>query len=388
MRGSWFRSFRNMDPEQQAFVSLPSKGRYALVGPPGSGKTNLLLVRAEVLAGTGEKNILIITYTKTLAEFIRSGIKMPENFQRSQVKTFHSWASEHIKEHLGFSPLERGEDFDDAARLKIAALLKQANEKVGAAKIYSAIFVDEAQDLTVDELESLLCLSDNICICGDERQGIYHKNGLEVISRLDLSKHKLDNHFRIGHEIAHVADRLMPPENPGDALSASVNYDIDLYGVSTAELHPYEPRAEQFQRMLNIIRVQVDSYPDDGIGIFCGRGESVAELRERFAETEFAERVNFYGIDRNAQFANGNRIHVMTLHSCKGTEFRAVHIFGIEELPNSNLQRTKLSYTGVTRAKTSLNAYRAGPTTVKIEHAFAKPKKFSLADLLPDTENS
>ena len=140
--------------------------------------------------------------------------------------------------------------------------------------------------------------------------------------------------------------------------------------------------------MLNLIRVQVDSYPDDGIGIFCGKGETVAELQERFEETEFAGQVNFYGLDRDAQFANGNRIHVMTLHSCKGTEFRAVHMFGIEELPNSNLQRTKLSYTGITRAKTTLNAYRAGPTTVKIEHAFAKPKKFSLADLLPDTENS
>lgn len=386
MQGSWFRSFKQMDEDQKSFVRLPAKGRYSLIGPPGSGKTNLLLVRAEVFAGTGEKNVLIITYTRTLAEFIRSGIKMPEHFQESQIKTFHSWALAHIREILGYSPIDREDDFDEKSRSRILEVLVSANERLGTRKIYSGIFVDEAQDLTSGELEALLSLSDNVCICGDERQGIYQRDGLVVAAKLGLSQHRLERHFRIGHKIARVADRLQPPDDGMKSLENSSNYDMKLYGESSAKLHPKESRDAQFIRMIELLRIQLDAYAGDCIGIFCGKTDSLHELRNRFNETDLSDTVSVYGVDSDARFTNGKRIHVMTLHSSKGTEFRAVHMFGIEELATPGLQRTRLSYTGVTRAKTSLNAYRASDTTVKLEHAFAEPAAFTLEDLLPDKD--
>ncbi|CAG9171637.1 UvrD-helicase domain-containing protein [Cupriavidus respiraculi] len=386
MQGSWFRSFKQMDEDQKSFIRLPAKGRYSLVGPPGSGKTNLLLVRAEVFAGSGEKNVLIITYTRTLAEFIRSGIKMPEHFQQSQIKTFHSWALAHIRDTLGYSPIDKEDDFDENNRLKILEALVEANERLGTKKIYSGIFVDEAQDLTAGELEALLSLSDNVCICGDERQGIYQRDGLSVADKLGLNQHRLDRHFRIGHKIARVADRLQPPDDGTKSLENSSNYDMKLYGESSAKLHPKESRDAQFTRMVELLRIQLDAYTGDSIGIFCGRTETLHELRARFNETDLSDTVSVYGVDSDARFTNGKRIHVMTLHSSKGTEFRAVHMFGIEELATPGLQRTRLSYTGVTRAKTSLNAYRSADTTVKLEHAFAEPAAFTLEDLLPDTD--
>lgn len=386
MHGSWFRSLKQMDEDQKSFVRLPAKGRYSLVGPPGSGKTNLLLIRAEVFAGSGEKNVLIITYTRTLAEFIRSGIKIPEQLQQSQIKTFHSWALAHIWEILGYSPIDKEDDFDEKNRFKILEALVKANERLGTKKIYSGIFVDEAQDLTAGELEALLSLSDNVCICGDERQGIYQRDGLAVADKLGLSQHRLDRHFRIGHKIARVADRLQPPDDGTKSLENSSNYDMKLYGESSAKLHQKENRDAQFSRMVDILRIQLDAYAGDSIGVFCGKIETLHELRNKFNETDLSETVSVYGVEPDARFTNGKRIHVMTLHSSKGTEFRAVHLFGIEELATRGLQRTRLSYTGVTRAKTSLNAYRSAETTVKLEHAFAEPAAFSLEDLLPETD--
>lgn len=386
MQSTWFRTFKQLDDDQKAFVRLPAKGRYALVGPPGSGKTNLLLVRAEVLAGSGEKDILIITYTKTLADFIRSGIRMPEHFQSNQVKTFHSWAVNHIFDSLGQFAIDRDGDFDDASRAKILEGLKLANAKVGNKKLYSGIFVDEAQDLTSDELEALLTLSENVCICGDDRQGIYQRDGLDVIDKQKLIRHNLTVHWRIGPKIARVADRLQPPEDGAKSLEDSCNYDVKLFGESNAKLHEREDRDAQFARMLNLIRIQLDAYAGESIGVFCGRIDTVREIKDRFNSTDLASIVVAYGVDEGANFTSGKRIHVMTLHSSKGTEFRAVHIFGVEELSNRGLRRTRLSYTGVTRAKTSLNVYRSGDTTVKLEHAFAEPRLFSLEDLLPDTE--
>lgn len=74
MKSSWWRKKNELSPEQIDFLNLPFKGRYSLIGPPGSGKTNLLLLRAQLIAGSGDKNILIITYANSLCDFIRSGI--------------------------------------------------------------------------------------------------------------------------------------------------------------------------------------------------------------------------------------------------------------------------------------------------------------------------
>ena len=208
MKSSWWRSRDELDEDQQNFITLPAKGRYALIGPPGSGKTNLLLLRAQYTAGIGERNILILTYTRALSDFIKSGINSLGLINADQIKTFHSWACSHILEHLGERAIPKGTDFDDEGRTQILEMLLEANNKLPGKRIYSAIFVDEAQDLTAGELEALLCLSDNICICGDDNQGIYRRNGLEVIKKLELTPHRLNRHFRIGQKIARAADRL------------------------------------------------------------------------------------------------------------------------------------------------------------------------------------
>lgn len=373
MKSSWWRKKNELVPEQIDFINLPPQGRYLLVGPPGSGKTNLLLLRAQFLAGNGEKNVLIITFTNSLCDFIRSGIGKSGHISASQVMTFHSWAGNYIIDQLGVSKKPKGSAFDDATRAEILEKLKEANSKRPSEKMYSAVFVDEAQDLSADELEQLLCLSDKICICGDDKQGIYYQDGLSIAEKLKLEKHELTSHFRIGQRIAQVADRLVPPPEGAAGLAARANYNEKLQGKSTAELHPKDSRDEQFAKMAELIRVQLVAFNDDNIGVFAGTNEAIAELKERFDETELASLVAYHGQEGGGSFSSDARIHVMTLHGSKGTEFRAVHIFAAEELHRFPLRRTKLAYTGITRARTALNVFRTGPTSTAIENAFAKP---------------
>jgi len=383
MNKSWWRSKNELDEDQKAFIQLPARGRYSLIGPPGSGKTNLLLLRAQFIAGMGERNVLIVTYTKALADFIRSGIGASGLILPSQVKTYHSWASSHILENLGHCPLSKGVDFDDAARLSILEMLRDANAKLPAKQLFSAIFVDEAQDLTADELEVLLSLSDNIAICGDARQGIYERNGLSAVEKLSLQPHTLKRHFRIGQKIAKVADRLMPPENPADSLEAMSNYDLKTQGESSVHMNPCIDRDEQFKKMLEKIKIQLDAFKDDTIGIFCGRRETLEDLHTRFSNTELAKQVYVHGVDEDSTFGGNKPIHVLTIHASKGTEFRAVHLFAVEELAGYPLNRRHLGFTAITRAKTALNAYRTGDTNQPLENAFAQPRHMELDDLFP-----
>lgn len=100
-----------MDQAQRDFIGLPIEGRYFISGPPGSGKTNLLLLRAEVTIGSGERDILFITYTRSLADFIRSGAVARGLIESHQIKTFHSWAYEHVLQHSGERFITKGRRF-------------------------------------------------------------------------------------------------------------------------------------------------------------------------------------------------------------------------------------------------------------------------------------
>lgn len=386
MNKSWWRSKEELDDDQKAFIKLPAHGKHSLVGPPGSGKTNLLLLRAQYLAGAGEKNVLIITYTNALADFIRAGITSSGHISPNQVRTYHSWASSHILENLDQRAVPEDSDFDDDVRKDILDLLNQANQNLPTKNLYSAIFVDEAQDFTTDELEALLCLSDNICICGDDRQGIYNRNGLDVADSLGLQKHVLKRHYRIGHRIAHVADRFMPPENEADSLENTSNYNPKVHGISSAKMHSCASRGEQFNKMLELIKIQLDAFKNDTIGIFCGKKESVNELRERFNATDISNLVCVHGIDKDMGFSDSYPIHILTMHSSKGTEFRAVHLYGAEELAKFPFIRTRLCFTAITRAKTALNVFRTGDTNPRLENAFSEPAHVELDDLFPGDE--
>ncbi|MFO2234303.1 ATP-dependent helicase [Pseudomonas aeruginosa] len=386
MNTSWWRNQKQMDQAQRDFIDLPIEGRYFVSGPPGSGKTNLLLLRAEVTVGSGERDILFITFTRSLADFIRSGAVARGLIENHQIKTFHSWAFEHVLHHLGERIVSKEIDFDESVRAQALAQIQEANTRRPSKNLYSAIFIDEAQDLSVGELRALLELSENVCICGDGRQGIYEQDGIQISELEGLENYHLDKHFRIGQAIAKVADRLMPPAEGAPTLEETCNYDPSIQGKSTAELHPCDTREAQFGMMLEKIRLQLDAFNGDSIGIFCPRQEDRVELRAKFDKTDLAGSVFVHGVDDQATFSSTKPIHVLTLHGCKGTEFRCVHIFGAEGLRYFPLNRTKLSYTGVTRAKTALNVYRSGPTTVKLENSFSQKRLFGLGNLLPEED--
>ncbi|PXV52085.1 UvrD/REP helicase N-terminal domain-containing protein [Dyella jiangningensis] len=329
MDTSWWISKDELDPAQQEFIKLPASGRYQLEGPAGSGKTNLLLLRAQFVAGQGEKNVLVITYTNALCDFLRSGLAGTGLIEGDQVRTFHSWAVGHIGRYLKTHLVEKGADFDEDTRAHAVELLKQANEKLPAKNIYSSIFVDEAQDLTVEELRCLLSLSENVCVCGDIKQGIYQRDGLDIAADMGLEKHTLTRHYRIGQRIAQVADRLLEPPSPAQSLEATSNYNPKIQGTPSAELHRCIDRDEQFSKLCELLAVQLVAFTGEKIGIFCGKRSTAAELAERFEGTEFEKNVCYHATDTDG-FASDARIHIMTMHSAKGVEFRAVHLFGIE----------------------------------------------------------
>jgi len=380
VEGSWWRDQSDLDDEQVKFIDLPQDGRYLLIGPPGSGKTNLLLLRAKYYYGQGLKNILVITFTKDLANFIRTGIGAKGYLPPEVVMTYHSWAARHVRDHLGPGSMGSGKEFSVESRDLLVDLVAKATEASVTKKMYDMILVDEAQDLSKEELTLLLALSDRVALAGDRKQGIYEQDGLTALTSLGLKTVALKYHYRIGPEICKVADKIIPPENADELLEKYCNYKEVDYG-SSATLDTYANLDAQYGELLDSVVNQLKAYPNDSIGIITPKNELIVELRNRFSTSVLANDIAYHDLDsEDHAFTSGKRIHVLTAHSAKGTEFRAVHIFATEKF-KFPLHHRELLYTAVTRAKTSLSAYRTGSVLGYIETAFAKPQHTKIADL-------
>jgi predicted NACHT family NTPase len=92
MEGSWWKDENDIKDEQKAIVNLAPSGKYLVLGPPGSGKTNLLLLRLKWLAASGKKNVLFLTLGRSLSEFIKTGVGAKKIIDADQIKTVMRWS--------------------------------------------------------------------------------------------------------------------------------------------------------------------------------------------------------------------------------------------------------------------------------------------------------
>lgn len=388
MEGAWWRQRQELDEEQEAVISLPFDGRYIITGPPGCGKTNLLLLRAAFMAKSGIKDQKVLTFGGVLSNFINTGKK---ELDSNQISTFASWAQRlcharvegfqerHETAGAGLSKRARFE----AQRASVARECLVALNATGyAPHTNEAIHADEVQDLMKDELRAIVKAAPRVTLAGDTRQSIYHGDAMELVPELGFIIKQLRTHYRIGKKIACVADRLYPPSTPGQSLEATTQYDEKKL-ESRAEHISSPNRVAQFEAMYNELRGQLRAYPNEALAILIPRVKCFAELREFFSETELEPQVTYHEGNDGAQFESEARIHVMTVAGAKGTEFRAVHLYACEEAQGPQ-DTHEFWYTAVTRAKTTLLAHSSPsspPVSAKLRSAFAQNERPTIDSL-------
>jgi superfamily I DNA/RNA helicase len=73
MTNTWWLKQGQLDTHQKNVFTLSITDDHLVKGPPGSGKTNLLLLRGKQLIGSNIPDVVVVVHTRTLQEFIRSG---------------------------------------------------------------------------------------------------------------------------------------------------------------------------------------------------------------------------------------------------------------------------------------------------------------------------
>lgn len=384
MQNSWWTKLEQMDADQKRFVGFDADGKHLLVGPPGCGKTNLLVMRARYIYGNGLKNVLVLTFTRALQDFIRTGVAERKYLGTDQIQTFKSWALTHCGIYAPdlMKSYDRNASFD-VQRNQLLEILKTANERIGGKNLYDAVLVDEVQDLLLDEIKLLMQLSERITVAGDTKQMIYETGQtVDALEPLGFIKTELKYHYRIGLSVADVADRALQPAEDAQKLRANSQYNEEEL-KSRSDLYECASRELQFETMYKTLELQLRSYPGEGLGVLVPRRFMVTELQEKFERTPLAKSIAYHTEDgAEHSFQSGKLIHVLPFKSAKGTEFRAVHLYGLEELKYPQVRR-ELIFMAVTRAKTALDGYHTGKILASVATAFAKQTPPpSLADLL------
>lgn len=387
MNKTWWVKPEELDEYQKNVISLPVEGSYLILGPPGSGKTNILLLRAKHMALAGYPNLCILVFNRTLQEFLSSGAE-EYKFTKSNIMTSFKFLIKLLEEHS--VPIKLRGNFEDD-RAELIKLADQLIKGKDFSNMFEVIFLDEAQDYLPEEIIIFHKMCKRLFAVADSRQKIYKgADPIETIKGVVNKVETLPYHYRNGQKICALADGISKATGSSKLLAKTSNYK-ETANPSKVEVIKCTDLNDQCKKILARLATQLKAYPDEYIGIICPRREEFVHVSQFFLNSSFREQINVQNAKDNLiKFNENKHIVISTLHSAKGLEFRALHIAGFEYMKNFGVQRN-MSFTGVTRAKTSLAVYYSDGLPPFFEQAYVNinrpPDMPTIENLFPKEEN-
>ncbi len=341
MLGTFWVSDKHLDIQQaDAVQNQPESSSFLVLGPAGSGKTNILLLRAKWYFLKSLSELRIIVFTADLRDFISLGCTqygVPTEVALTCTRFMRDILDEYaVVYHLT-------NDFS-TDRLMLAGKVQSLIDEHDISNLFDALLVDECQDYTDTELLIFRKLTKRLVLVADSRQSIYqitHTPGL-LEGLVNNSVISLKYHYRSGLRICSVADAILRDAINFKPIRGECKYD-ESGRPSSVSINKCESLAGQFDLILTKLAAQIDLYPDELLGVLFPKRDQVAAFEE--------------ALDGSSSVLEKNRIRVETMHAAKGLEFRAVHIAGCEALYKMGAIQKRLAYTSILRGKTSVNIY-------------------------------
>lgn len=197
--GTWLVPRQELTVDQLRAVELPTDQHQLFLGGPGSGKTQVLLHRADHFRRTLNipvDRIHIFVYTNVLKDYIRSALEilqLPENC----VSTLDAWCGEYYQDHIGrrlpWNKKAKTRDFLEIRR----GVEKHLRDRAGQPP-FDCVLVDEGQDLDTECYDILTRVSRHVTVCMDHNQQIYDSGSklADVLPKLGIRRQKLNSTLR------------------------------------------------------------------------------------------------------------------------------------------------------------------------------------------------
>jgi superfamily I DNA/RNA helicase len=351
MSNTWWKDEGELIKEQADILDFDLEKNLLIKGPPGSGKTNLLLLKANQFFLGDFPNLHIVVFGSVLRNFIQLGgsqYKFPADKIVTHARLFSRILDENDS-HVDTKGMKIME-----ARVARASALKALIDQGRVGAMYDALLLDEAQDYTSDEIRIFRALTNILVAASDVRQKIFAvDDSSEILEHCTDELYVLKYHFRNGRDICRLADAIMKGKPDHTPLLPYSNYDEGEY-PSKVFPRPGLNLQQQAEAIANQIVDQRIAYPNDLVGVLCPRNEEVDFIAAHLKTTALAKDITRCG---DEDFDAARNVWLSTMSGAKGLEFRAVHLAGLDFLANTGAVQRRLAFTGVTRAKTALSLY-------------------------------
>jgi Nuclease-related domain/AAA domain/UvrD-like helicase C-terminal domain len=359
-----------MDLQQQQIARTLGEGHRVIHGAAGSGKTMILVFRAQHLMPSArpDRPILVLCFNRALCDRIDAMLRQRGADERVQVRTFHSWCSDMVKTYQLAVPPQADRHAYYAA---MAASVERAIErKQVPAGQYTALLIDEAHDFEDAWLRMASRMvapqTNSLLVLYDDAQSIYQPKrrkfnfasvGIEARGRTSILRLNYRNTAEVMALAVHCARQLL--EGASGEPPASDD-DMPLVQPATAGRRGPMPvllqgRDEGEEAELVAERI-AQAYSEgvalDEVAVLAGARyllEPVARAlhKRRLAVQSMSTRkVHEFDWARPG-------VKLLTMHSAKGLEFPHVFVVGLQAMPlrhDTEETALRLLYVAMTRA--------------------------------------
>ncbi|MDZ4281689.1 MAG: 3'-5' exonuclease [Hydrogenophaga sp.] len=369
-----------MDLQQEQVARTLGEGHRVIHGSAGSGKTMILVFRAQQLAAAAQADrpILVLCFNRTLAQRIEGQLRLRGVDERVVVRTFHSWCQDMVRAYQ----LEVPKGLTGSAYFE--ALAETVNRSVATGLVpagqYTALLIDEAHDFEDAWLQMAARMvtpaTNSLLVLYDDAQSIYQKKrrkfnfssvGIQAQGRTSVLKLNYRNTAEVLALAMHCAQSLLSDRAETEDAVQSVlpatagrSGPVPVLMLARNAREEAELVAERIEQALAAGRTldevavlfRIKRHMDD----------VAAALRRRRIAVQSMNDPQFKAFDWSKP-----SVKLLTLHSAKGLEFPLVVVAALDAMPFKDEvieEEVRLLYVGMTRATHELVLSAAGPSAM------------------------
>lgn len=358
---------RVMDLQQEQLARSLGEGHRVIHGVAGSGKTLILGYRAERLAQSVNKPILILCYNESLARRIDAGMRAKSLQEKVKTHHFHQWCRAQLVAYNVGLP-EQGEGKDAFFADMVDRVIRAVERGQIPVAQYDAILIDEGHDFRPEWLKLVVQMvnpkTNSLLVLYDDAQSIYGNEkrkkfsfksvGIQAAGRTNILKinyRNTDAILRFARDIAHSI--LKPSDADDDGVPLLAPQSAGRPG-KTPEIVKLPNRFDEngfIAKRLKEAHRQGLAWRD--MALIC-RYNKELDQRGNVLDKLGIPTVSF----RDAAYSRQeDKVTLITMHSCKGLEFPLVVMPGAERMDGGDAldaQEAKLLYVAMTRATQEL----------------------------------
>ena len=359
--------------EDQSRAALSLKAGHQLVkGPPGSGKTLVLIHRCGFLRKyrPGMKRILLVCYNIALASYLKRLLQekgIGVGGDGVQVSHFYEICQKILGMKVEFDNPDPG--YYETILQWTREALENNHPEAGS---YDALLVDEGQDFRDDMLKILLALlrpGGDLVIALDPYQDLYRKESTwKSIGIEARGTRQLRRVYRNTREIEQFARRFIGEEKP-EAPQLELFQDDPGCSGPPPEIIRFESQGKLEDYLIQDIRDQLHrgEFRRSEIGILYDDkiyGADQFKYEGKEAPARLLQKLETAGIptkwvseDVRAKELfdiTTDRVSLISIHSAKGLDFDLVYLVGADRIIPTDETRDRLIrllYVAITRAK-------------------------------------